>query len=300
MEEGGGVMDLAKLKAPFKPAEIEWRVGSTTKDKSKGMALAYIDARAVMDRLDEVCGPDGWQCRYPHANGKTCCELAIKVGDEWVWKSDGAGDTDYEGAKGAFSDAFKRSAVRWGIGRYLYDLESPWVAVEQRGKSYAIVSSEMPRLHRLLENGREANHGELRGPLGLTELKKAVGEFCGDLALCSDTEELDALVESSKAALEQCQRDLPGWWHTKEGSDVKGLADRIAIRREELPDPENRERSPSRLFLEASLLAVGEARTLTALSDWWEKNASHIAAMPADQMKTLLEAKDKRKKELGG
>jgi len=32
-------------------------IGSTTKDKAKGMALSYMDARAVMDRLDGVCGP---------------------------------------------------------------------------------------------------------------------------------------------------------------------------------------------------------------------------------------------------
>lgn len=126
------------LAAPFPADRISWRVGATTGDKSKGMALAYIDARDVMERLDEVCGPAGWQCRYPHANGKTVCEVGIKIGGEWIWKSDGAGDTDHEAEKGALSDAFKRAAVRWGVGRYLYDMESPWVEIEQRGRSYAI------------------------------------------------------------------------------------------------------------------------------------------------------------------
>jgi hypothetical protein len=40
------------LSAPFAADEIDWRIGSTNGDKTKGMALAYIDARAVMDRLD--------------------------------------------------------------------------------------------------------------------------------------------------------------------------------------------------------------------------------------------------------
>lgn len=127
------------LCAPFPTEVIDWRVGSLTKDKSKGMCLAYVDARAVMDRLDSVCGPGNWQDRYPHAATKTICEIGIKVmrddgSSEWVWKSDGAGDTDFEADKGALSDAFKRAAVRWGIGRYLYEMPAPWVALENEGK----------------------------------------------------------------------------------------------------------------------------------------------------------------------
>ncbi len=144
------MVDFAKLRAPFPPERVSWRVGSTNKEKTKGMALAYIDARDVMDRLDEVCGPAGWQCRYPHANGKTVCEIGVKIGDEWIWKADGAGDTDYEAEKGALSDAFKRAAVRLGIGRYLYDVDSPWVEVEAAGKSFKIKEHEYRRLRRLL------------------------------------------------------------------------------------------------------------------------------------------------------
>lgn len=119
-----------QLKAEFPRNAISWRAQSMKADGTAAMALAYIDARDVMNRLDDVLGPDGWQCRYPHANGKTVCEIGIRVGDEWIWKADGAGDSDIEAEKGALSDAFKRAAVRWGIGRYLYDLDSPWVDCE--------------------------------------------------------------------------------------------------------------------------------------------------------------------------
>lgn len=139
-----------RLKAPFPGDRISWRVGATTADKKKGMALAYIDARDVMDRLDEVVGPENWQDRYPHANGKTVCEIDIYIeGRGWVTKADGAGDTDHEAEKGALSDAFKRAAVRWGIGRYLYDLQSPWVEIEGFGKSYKIKESEQAKLRRI-------------------------------------------------------------------------------------------------------------------------------------------------------
>jgi hypothetical protein len=149
------MIDFQALASPFPPASVSWRVGSTTSDKKRGMALAFIDARDVMERLDAVCGPAGWQCDYPHANGKTVCRIGIKVGDEWVWKADGAGDTDVEAEKGALSDAFKRAAVRWGIGRYLYDLPSPWVELEAAGRSYKIPDGELRRLGELL--GRKAS-----------------------------------------------------------------------------------------------------------------------------------------------
>lgn len=145
------MIDFAKLTAPLDPNKVSWRIGSTTADKKRGMALAYIDARDVMERLDAVCSPAGWQCAYPHAEGKkTICSIGIKVGDEWIWKADGAGDSDVEAEKGALSDAFKRAAVRWGIGRYLYDVESPWVEIEPMGRSFKIVDKEYQRLARVL------------------------------------------------------------------------------------------------------------------------------------------------------
>ncbi len=140
------VIDFTALSAPFSPASVSWRIGSTTADKSKGMALAYLDARDIMDRLDEVCTPGGWQCRYSHVGPITVCEIGIKVGDEWLWKADGAGQSDIEGEKGALSDAIKRAAVRWNIGRYLYNLPSPWVEIETRGRSSVIKQHEYARL----------------------------------------------------------------------------------------------------------------------------------------------------------
>jgi hypothetical protein len=121
---------LTRLSAEFPRDVVSWRAQSLTKDGTKAMALAYIDARDVMDRLDDVVGPEGWQCDYPHAGQKTVCRIGIKIGDEWVWKANGAGDSDIEAEKGALSDAFKRAAVLWGIGRYLYSLDAPWVPCE--------------------------------------------------------------------------------------------------------------------------------------------------------------------------
>ena len=123
------MIDFEELAAPFPPNRVHWRVGQ--KSGNKGMVLAYLDARDVMGRLDEVCGPDGWQDEYHETpSGRVICKLTIDVSEDcsgWTTKSDGAGDTSFEGAKGAISDAFKRAAVKWGIGRYLYECKAPWI-----------------------------------------------------------------------------------------------------------------------------------------------------------------------------
>jgi len=125
----------ARLKAPFDPKVIHWRVGATTAKKegvkaweaTSGIALAYVDARDVMKRLDDVCG-DYWQVEYPFDG---CCRIGVKIGDEWIWRSNGAGDTDVEAEKGRYSDAFKRAAVLWGVGRYLYYLPNVWCPLDK-------------------------------------------------------------------------------------------------------------------------------------------------------------------------
>ena len=124
---------LNELKKVFPPEKISWRVGNTNKKTNHGIAtqgsaLAYIDARDVMERLDDVVGVDKWQCKYPYPG---CCELSIKFGEEWITKSNAAGETQVEAEKGQASDAFKRAAVCWGVGRYLYDVPQTWVEVNQ-------------------------------------------------------------------------------------------------------------------------------------------------------------------------
>lgn len=122
-----------QLAAPL--PSIHWRAQSVFKGNDSrppaAMALAYMDARDVMDRLDAVVGPDGWQDSYVETvKGRVIASISINIDGQWVSKSDGAGDTDVEGEKGGMSDAFKRAAVKWGIGRYLYRMEAVWAECE--------------------------------------------------------------------------------------------------------------------------------------------------------------------------
>jgi len=134
------MMDFSALSAEFPRDVVHWRAQALTRDGKKALALAYLDARDVMDRLDEVCGPNNWQSEITEtAKGRVICRLGVRVNDEWVWKSDGAGDTAVEGEKGGISDALKRAAVHWGIGRYLYRLDAVWApceTYEKNGKAY--------------------------------------------------------------------------------------------------------------------------------------------------------------------
>ena len=85
-----------------------------------------------------------------HSNGKKeaqLCGIAIYFeGRGFITKWDGAEDSDIEAVKGGLSDSMKRAAVQWGIGRVLYDLNTVWVEIEKRGRSFVIKDSERAKL----------------------------------------------------------------------------------------------------------------------------------------------------------
>lgn len=120
-----------QLKNPFEPKFIKWRIGQMSRDETKGTAFAYLDAREVYKRLDDVCGAGGWQTKFSEIKDGFICELSIRMPNgTWVTKSDAADQTDMEAVKGGASSALKRAAAVWGIGRYLYYLPVVWVPVK--------------------------------------------------------------------------------------------------------------------------------------------------------------------------
>lgn len=149
--------DLSRLADPFPPSDIDWKPGSVTRDKSKGMAMAYLTSRAVQDRLDAVCGPADWRNEFREGpGGGVLCGLSIFVErpdgtSDWVTKWDGADNTAVEAIKGGLSGSMKRAAVMWGIGRYLYDLPTQWVRLDERGRfaeAPRLPASHLPRAER--------------------------------------------------------------------------------------------------------------------------------------------------------
>ena len=93
-----------------------------TKTTGSCMLLLFQDARCAMNILDETVGCD-WQKDYKEVNGNVYCGIAIKMDNEWVWRWDCGSMTakdEETQSKADASDAFKRAAVNWGIGRELY------------------------------------------------------------------------------------------------------------------------------------------------------------------------------------
>ncbi|MHB1425097.1 MAG: Rad52/Rad22 family DNA repair protein [Gemmataceae bacterium] len=126
-----------KLAAPFDPTEVKFKPALVKGNRA--LALHYVDARAIMDRLDAVVGVDGWSDEYEFLPDGSClCKLRVRFGDTWITKMDvgGASEQKDEGDrhKAAVSDALKRAAVKFGIARYLYRLPSQWVDYDPQTK----------------------------------------------------------------------------------------------------------------------------------------------------------------------
>ena len=146
-------IDLSRLADPFPASDIEWRVMQARKG-TKGIwckAVAYITARAIQQRLDDVCGPGNWQLKPPCSMEikpgvySISCGISIRIDGVWVTKYDVSEPTHIEAAKGGFSGAMKRAGAQWGIGRYLYHLT----------EAFADVSTER-------QNDKEWNYATLK------------------------------------------------------------------------------------------------------------------------------------------
>ena len=99
------------------------------------MALAYADLRSYQDRLDEVCGID-WSVEYlPWGNDRIIARLTIngvtRASTGEMSASEAKGDN---GGTVAEAQAFKRACAMFGLGRFLYDLPSPWVEFDPQRK----------------------------------------------------------------------------------------------------------------------------------------------------------------------
>jgi hypothetical protein len=84
----------------------------------------------------------GWQDSYECLpDGSVVCRLSIRIGGEWITKTDVGGQSEQpdEGdrRKAAFSDALKRAAVKFGVGRYLYRLKPQWVDYDTQKRQFA-------------------------------------------------------------------------------------------------------------------------------------------------------------------
>lgn len=124
---------LEKLTAPFPASLISVKAQSYSKNKDKVSLVLYLSHVDVARRLDEV--DPAWSFaileQFPvdlydrdgNVNGKTHVVRASMSVCGVVRQNYGEGDD----LKSAASDALKRCAMLFGVGRALYDAEIVWV-----------------------------------------------------------------------------------------------------------------------------------------------------------------------------
>lgn len=118
-----------KLKELNSEMPFKWREQSV--NNRGATMIAYIDARQLFDKLDDVCGVGNWQSDFRLVDNKLYGGIGILVEQEsedgqvppqWVWKWDVGSESNVEKEKGETSDALKRAGVQFGVGRFLYSL----------------------------------------------------------------------------------------------------------------------------------------------------------------------------------
>jgi len=128
------------LSAPLPHGVISWRQdGKATQRDGKFFArfVCYIEANTVRERLDSVA-PGEWDLTLEllpsvsgSDDGEVQCAFKARLQILGVIREDVGTGRDY---KSAATDAFKRAAVRFGIGHELYAYEQNWVEVDGDGR----------------------------------------------------------------------------------------------------------------------------------------------------------------------
>ena len=119
---------LEELAQPFPTEKVQWRAGATTRDKKRAQALAYVEARDYEDRLNELLQGD-WSVTFkPWGDTRLICELTV-MGVTRASTGEFEGDKKNAIAEGTVAEAqaFKRACVKFGLGRYLYDIPVQWI-----------------------------------------------------------------------------------------------------------------------------------------------------------------------------
>ncbi len=130
------------LAQPFSREHVKCKPGAIS--GARALVLWFVDARAVMERLDSVLGIENWKDSYTFLDaGAVLCRLAIRLDGEWIVKEDVGGASEQPDAgdriKAAVSDSLKRAAVHFGVGRFLYSLPLLWAPWDAKARKFAMV-----------------------------------------------------------------------------------------------------------------------------------------------------------------
>jgi len=192
------------LAAPFDPSLVKFKPAVV--QGNRALALAYVDARVIQDRLDEVLGVENWQDEYDSLpDGSVVCRLRLRLGEGWVTKVDVGSPSEqpdeHDRVKAAFSDALKRAAVKFGISRYLYRLPSTWCDYDPQKRQFR----QLPQLPTGKPNkgGKPPKTGAHQLPADGNELVHRLTEYEAKLVaqgICAAGDLLGHLAKAGEKA----------------------------------------------------------------------------------------------------
>jgi hypothetical protein len=135
---------IEDLSKPITDEEVEWRTQTygTTEKGNYMQIVPHITPRVVQNRFDEAVGPFNWNMRLREVDKGFICRISVwdYEKQQWIFKEDGASLKEDKNVwsdpiKTVVSEAIKRTAVQWGIGRELYGFNNIWgknVKTEQK------------------------------------------------------------------------------------------------------------------------------------------------------------------------
>ncbi len=135
--------EVAKaLAADFADGEVEFKPQVISVNRA--LAVPFINARTVMRRLDSAAGPGSWEFDWePIASPDNRVAVKGRLNVLGLTRCDvGEASREEEPLKSAVSDALKRCAVHFGVGRSLYDTPPQWYGWDQGQRRW----TEQPRL----------------------------------------------------------------------------------------------------------------------------------------------------------
>lgn len=249
----------SRLAEPFNPEDVDFRGQTSKGEDGRAQAVCYVDARTVMDRLDAVVGPGAWSFTYEPlivANGQVqVAKGALTV--HGVTKEDIGEASNFDPSKGCVSDALKRAAVLWGIGRYLYSIGGDWVTLE-KGR---ITPGDLKRLRAKLPRPGGAAGGTPGGTTSKPRTEIAPGE--------SAPPQESAPVSSTKDAISKLNLALQDYGYKTVAVRHKWIADALTVSTYWVADAEERG-----LFTEEHV-----AKLRTAFAELQRKDAEQRAQL---------------------
>lgn len=136
---------VEQLARPFDIRDVKFLPKNVRGNRA--LAMPYISARSVMDRLDQVFGPANWTDDFQVLpDGSVQFFLSVRFDpamDQWVKKTDVGSPSEQPDSgdrlKAAVSDGLKRCAVKLGCGRYLYSIPPIWADYDPQKKMFTVV-----------------------------------------------------------------------------------------------------------------------------------------------------------------